>query len=317
MGARRLEKPGNAQVTKTYTPQTLDYIKRGMDDVVEGYKDPVTGRYNFDTEGRAVNNTLRSYLKVVDSQYPDYAAARSAYGGPVSGINAMNTGRKALNMTADDLEARMRDMSPFEKQMFALGARRAMAETISSKGDTANVINAITGTGKKRAMLARLFGDRPTFNRFVQTLNQEKEGFRTYARALSGSPTALNLEDDATLKFASVAADMAANGGIPVATAVRQAVKFGIGKIGDKTKQQVAALLSETDPARFKELAAQLRARSSAMRREPHRSSPSMCFRSRFHSRPIFPAASISMSGPIPIPTPISICARTGSATAR
>jgi hypothetical protein len=171
----------------------------------------------------------------------------------------MNTGRKALNMTADDLEARMRDMSPFEKQMFALGARRAMAETISSKGDTANVINAITGTGKKRAMLARLFGDRPTFNRFVQTLNQEKEGFRTYARALSGSPTALNLEDDATLKFASVAADMAANGGIPVATAVRQAVKFGIGKIGDKTKQQVAALLSETDPARFKELAAQLR----------------------------------------------------------
>jgi hypothetical protein len=248
------------QVTKVPTWKTFDYIKRGMDDVVESYRDPVTGKLNLDTEGRATNNTLRSFLGAFDAANPEYAAARNAYAGPIKGIGAMNLGRKALNMTADDLEARMRDMSPFEKQMFALGTRRAMAELISSKGDSANVINAITGTGKKRAMLARLFGDRPTFNRFTQTLNQEKEGFRTYARALSGSSTALNLEDDATLKFASLAADMAANGGIPIATALRQALKFGIGKIGDKTKQQVAALLSETDPARFRELAAQLRA---------------------------------------------------------
>jgi hypothetical protein len=241
------------------TWQTLDYVKRGMDDVVESYRDPVTGKLRLDTEGRAINNTLRTYMRAFDEANPEYAAARKAYSDPVSGINAMNAGRKALNMTADDLEARMRDMTPFEKEMFALGARRAMAEAIASKGDSANTINTITGTGKKRAMLARLFGDRPAFKRFVQTLGQEKEGFRTYARGLSGSPTALNLADDATLNFASTAADIALSGHIPIAMAIRQAVKFGIGKIGDKTKQQVTALLSETDPAAFKELADRLR----------------------------------------------------------
>lgn len=250
---------GETVIGAAPTWKTLDYIKRGMDDVVEGYRDPTSGKLVLNTEGRAVNNTLRSYISAMDVANPEYAAARAAYAGPVSGISAMNAGRKALGMTADDLEARMRDMTPFQKDMFALGARRAMAEAIAARGDSANVINTITGTGKKRAMLARLFGDRKTYQRFVETLGQEKEGFRTYARAIHGSSTALNLEDDATLKFAAAAADMAANGGIPIATAVRQLVKFGIGKVGDKTKQQVAALLSESDPARFRELADMLR----------------------------------------------------------
>jgi hypothetical protein len=245
-------------VEKTYTPQTLDYIKRGMDDVVEGYKDPVTGKYNFDTEGRAVNNTLRSYLDTVDKLFPDYAKARAAYAGPVKGVAAMNTGRKLLSLNADDIEARLRGMSPYEKEMAALGARRAMAELVASKGDTADVVHALVGTGKKRAMLARLFGDRKAFGRFVDTLGQEREGFRTFKQARLGSPTAANLEDDATLKLASGAADMISHG-LPVGTAIRYALKFGVGKIGDKAKQQVAALLSETDPARFGELAAQLR----------------------------------------------------------
>jgi hypothetical protein len=247
-----------AEVGRSYSPQALDYIKRGMDDVVESYRDKTTGKLVLDTEGRAVNNTLRSYMKVVDGLYPDYAKAREAYGGPVSGIGAMNAGRKALNMTADDLEARMRSMTPFEKQMFALGARRAMAEAVDSKGDTANVIAAITGTGKKRAMLARLFGDRPTFERFVKTLNQEKEGFRTFKQALTGSPTAANLSDDRALDLATAVVETAATG-VPWRLAMKHALKFGVGKVGDKTKQQVAALLSETDPARFRELADELR----------------------------------------------------------
>jgi hypothetical protein len=249
-------------VEKAYTPQTLDYIKRGMDDVVESYRDKTTGKLVLDTEGRAVNNTLRSFLGTVDKLYPDYAKARTAYAGPVSGITAMNAGRKALSMTADDLEARMRGMSPFEKQMFALGARRAMAETVATKGDTADVVHALVGTGKKRAMLARLFGDRKAFGRFVDTLGQEREGFRTYKQARLGSPTAANQMDDATLQLATGAADMALTGGIPVTTALRYALKFGVGKIGDKAKQQVAALLSNTDPGRFSELAAQLREES-------------------------------------------------------
>jgi len=254
-----LDPEGNVTLTRTPSWQTMDYVKRGLDDVVESYRDPVTGRLNLDTEGRAINNTRTSFVKAFDNSNPIYAQARQAWGGPVSGVNAMNTGRKFLNMTADDIEARMRDMTPFEKQMAALGARRAMAETVSSKGDTADVVNALVGTGKKRAMLARLFGDRQSFGRFVDTLNQEREGFRTFKTARLGSPTAPNLADDGALELATNAAEMVATHGLPIRAAIRYALKFGVGKVGDKTKEQVAALLSNTDPARFNELASQLR----------------------------------------------------------
>jgi hypothetical protein len=249
---------GSQMETKTYSPQTIDYIKRGMDDIVESYRDPVTGKLNLDTEGRAINNTLRAFQQTADKLYPQWEPARNAWGGPVAGINAMNLGRKSLNMTADDLEARMRDMTPFQKQMAALGARRAMAELVASKGDSADVVNALVGTGKKRAMLARLFGDRPAFQRFVDTLGQEREGFRTFKQALTGSPTAANLQDDKTLQLASATIEAALSGGVPWRTALGQALKFGVGKAGNKAKQQVAALLSNTDPANFRELASEL-----------------------------------------------------------
>lgn len=249
------------QLAKAPTWKTLDYIKRGMDDVVETYRDKTTGKLALDTEGRATNNTLRSYMSAFDDANPSYAAARKAYAGPVKGISAMNLGRKALNMTADDLEARLRDLSPYEKQMFALGTRRAMAELVQSKGDTADIVHALVGTGKKRAMLARSFGDRKQFQRFVDTLSQEREGWRSFRQALLGSPTAANVSDDATLNTATLAADFMTTG-LPVATSLRYAMKFGVGKLGEKAKQQIAALLSNTDPAAIRELAAELRAQA-------------------------------------------------------
>lgn len=253
---------GEVSLGRVPSWQTLDYVKRGLDDVVESYRDPVTGKLNLDTEGRAINNTRASFLKAFDQANPTYAQARKAWGGPVSGINAMNLGRKALNMTADDLEARMRDMTPFEKNMFALGTRRAMAELVQSKGDTADVVNALVGTGKKRAMLGRLFGDQQTFQRFVDTLGQEREGFRTFKQAMLGSPTAANLQDDSALQTAATAADLMLSGGIPVATATRHAIKFLGVKLGKKAQEQIAALLSNTDPTAIRELAAELRAQA-------------------------------------------------------
>jgi hypothetical protein len=59
-----------------------------------------------------------------------------------------------------------------------------------------------------------------------------------------------------------MAADFAA-GGMPVATAIRKALKFGVGSSSErKLKQQIAALLSNTDPAAIRELAAELRAKA-------------------------------------------------------
>lgn len=252
-------------MTKSPTWQTLDYVKRGADDLVESYKDKTTGRYNFDTEGKAANNTLRSFIGAFDVANPDYAAARAAYAGEVKGISAMNDGRKALNLTADDLEAKMRDMSPYEKQMYALGTRRAMAELVRSKGDTADVVHALVGTGKKRAMLGRLFGDRKQFQQFVDTLDQEKQGWRTYKQALGGSVTQANKADDIALEAVTTGVEMMAHGGVPVATVTRKLSQIFGRQLSEKTHQEIAALLSNTDHAALAKLAQEI-ARGTARR---------------------------------------------------
>lgn len=64
--------------------QTLDYVKRGLDDVLEGCRDKTTGKLALDTESKAVNDTLRGLLSRLDTSNPDYAAARAACAGPAA-----------------------------------------------------------------------------------------------------------------------------------------------------------------------------------------------------------------------------------------
>lgn len=257
---------GETTVGRTPSWQTLDYLKRGMDDVIESYRDSTTGRLNLDTEGRAINNTLRTFLSRMDEANPAYAEARAAWSGPVRARDALERGLRAANMSADDISRLTRDMSPSEMEMFRHGVRRSMAETIARRGDTADVTNALLGTGRKRLAMVRLFGGKQEFDRFVSTLQAEQAGHQTFRRATQGSPTAQNLGDDAALSgsIASGMADMMTTG-MPVVTGVRQAFQFGARRAGDQARKEIATLLSESDPSRLSMLAKELR-RESARR---------------------------------------------------
>lgn len=263
-----INEAGEVALQRVPSWQTMDYVKRGMDDVVEGYRNDV-GKLVLDTEGHATNNTLRQFLKAFDTANPDYAAARAAYGGPVSGVSAMNQGRKALNLTADDLEERLRYMTDFEREMFALGTRRAMAELVDSKSDTANVVHALVGTGKKRAMLGRLFGDRETFDRFVKTLEVEDNAFQTFKRARTGSPTAPNQQDDAALALASGVADLASTGA-PIISALRFAARAKSEKTAKAAQDAVAAILGESDPVKVRAIIQRFRKEEARLGAEKH-----------------------------------------------
>jgi hypothetical protein len=252
---------GEIELTRTPSWQTMDYVKRGLDDVLQAQpRDPATGRLILNEGTRAIQSTLRAFVSRFDQANPAYATARAAWAGPVRAREAMDIGRRALNLNADDLAARTQNLSPSEMEFVRLGVRRALTEAVSGKGDTANVVNTIIGTPKRRAMLARLFGGRSEFDRFVSTLQAEQQGYRTFHRATQGSPTAPNLQDDAHLaSTVSTAMTDLATTGLPVATLVKHAIQFGTSRAGRQAQQEIAALLSETDPARLMELSRELR----------------------------------------------------------
>ena len=265
-----LNQAGEVELTRVPSWQTLDYIKRGLDDVVESYRDGTSGVLRLDTEGSKINNTLRSLVSTIDNANPEYAAARAAWAGPIKSKAALESGLKSRKMTADDLEYSMRNMSPGERDLFALGNRRALVEAAADTGDTANVVNKVIGTGKKRAMLQRLHNARnpAAWQRFVDTLEAESRAFRTFRQARLGSPTAQNVADDANLagSVGTLGVDMATTG-FPLTTGLRMLVNNMSGRAGSAARAEVAEMLTEQDPAQVARLGQLLTQEARRLRR--------------------------------------------------
>lgn len=65
------------------TTQTWDYVKRGLDDILEGYRDKTTGKLVLDEEGRAIVSTLKQLRGELTTLNPAYARALDAGGEPL------------------------------------------------------------------------------------------------------------------------------------------------------------------------------------------------------------------------------------------
>lgn len=255
------------------TVETLDFIKRGLDDVVEKYRDKTTGALVLDGEGRAVNNLLRDFVAEVDRVNPDYAAARAAYAGPVRAAAALKKGETFTNKTADDIAAETERMTPFELDQYRLGVRAAITKQIEAKGDYADKVRALIGTPKKRSALEKLFGGEAEFGRFMATMQDEGRAALTFKDVATGSPTAPRLADDAATgdgglidAAGKAVVSVGTGGGIVPAliNAVRDASRYGVGEAGKVTRAEIAAALSETDPAILRAaLARAVRARAN------------------------------------------------------
>lgn len=260
-----LDQAGEVVLTENPSWKTLNLVKQGMDDVVYAKKNPLTGRAERTNETGAVNATLQTLISRMDAINPHYAPARAAWGGPVAASEAMDKGLKALTKTADDITAQTARMAPYELDLYRLGVRRAMAELVSSKGDYANKVHALMGSPKKRQALSRLFQDSGDLGNFGASLGDEQAAQETYQSVMGGSQTAERTAQDATTNdtgLAETAMDAALRGGkdgmwsavVAALQKLREVDRFGAGEAGNRTRESIAALLTETDPAVLREL---------------------------------------------------------------
>lgn len=240
---------------KGYSPQTLDYVKRGLDDVVEAHRDPITGRLNLDEAGRAINGVRAKFLAQVDKLNPDYAAARQAYAGPASMASALAKGAKIGTRDSEQILAETQTMTAPELEQYKLGVRSALSKALEGKTDGADKVRVLVGTPAKRKALAQVFGGIPEFNNFLKTLADEGQAAATHARVATGSQTAANLADDAD---ANGLTGVAVNAGRRVLSGhgmtsnavhtLADLYHYGAGKSGEEARAQLAAGISETDP---------------------------------------------------------------------
>jgi hypothetical protein len=108
-----------------------DAVKRGFDEIVEGFRDPVTLRLNLNQYGRAVNDARAAYVGQLREMYPRYGSALNAYAGPAQTMDAMAQGRAALDTNPDQVRAIAARLSPSDLSFFQLGVGRAITDLAS------------------------------------------------------------------------------------------------------------------------------------------------------------------------------------------
>jgi len=139
------------------TAKTWDYVKRGLDDVMDGYRDTTTGKLVLDTEGRATQGTLKALRQELVTANPKYGEALAVAGDYLGSEAAFKSAPKLMfnnKVTAFDLNKQFSAMSASEKEAFKGG----IANEVFNLAQTARLKPEILKTPLIRSKLAAVLG---------------------------------------------------------------------------------------------------------------------------------------------------------------
>jgi hypothetical protein len=200
-----LDAEGVPFYSKVPTWRTLDYVKRGLDDVVEQYRDKTTGKLVLDTYGNAAQSTRGAYRDVLRNLNPDYAKALDAYSGPSASKDAMKAGQDFLRRRPEEISRRISELSPGDKEFYKLGAADALRTALAKKSVGADETKAIINSQYMRDQLRPLFDNNDAYERFVKSVEAEGRMFGTRYSALGNSRTAAREAEDQSPEVAALA----------------------------------------------------------------------------------------------------------------
>jgi hypothetical protein len=259
-----LDSEGNTVLLQVPSWQTLDYAKRGMDDVLEGYRDKTTGRLHLDEQGQAIDATRRQFLRTVDQVNPDYAAARAAYAGPATERDALRTGQGAATLSPDQLAVNVANATPTQVDQMRLGFQSQLAENAGKLRYSTNPFESVLGTPAMEQRLGALYPQGG--NNIARLLAQsdiERQMAASSNRLVGNSMTAERQAADQAFQGADwigPAAEVGANvllGQVPIGTAVRtgvsqrarDAITLGLGSRAAAKAEKIGPIALIPDPA--------------------------------------------------------------------
>lgn len=266
-----LDAQGNVILRSDPSPEMLDLLKRGLDDVVGGYRNPITGQLDLNDQGRAVEGLRQRFVSEVDRLYPNYAEARAAYAGPAGERAALQQGRALSTANPRDIQVTMGRMTPGQQDQFRLGQRVAMSDAVDKVRYSSNPYQNIYGSPLAQQRAATVFGEGPAAN-MRAAYDVEQRMAQTAYDTLGGSPTAMRSAADeafdspmATVLDAGFSA-ATGGGGVPelgrkAANYLKDTYRLGASK---KKADQLAPILFNTDPAAIRAAIEALSAKSAA-----------------------------------------------------
>lgn len=202
-----------ATIRQVPTTRLWDYMLRGLDDVLEGYRDRTTGRLVLDTEGRAVAQVRAALDDHVMELNPALKTARNAWAGPTRSMNAMHDGRAFIRHDAEVSADKLRRMTASEREYFLMGVTRGIRDIVTNVQDGASVVRRLLKVPAVREKLRTVFPDEGAYNAFMSDLAREQTFNKTRNALLHGSrttPLAEEMKDAGLTGLTGIAQDVAA-----------------------------------------------------------------------------------------------------------
>lgn len=231
--------------------QTMDYVKRGIDDILESYRDKTTGILRLDEAGRAINATRKTLVDELKRLNPDYAKALAAWSGPTKSINAMNMGRKFASRDPEQIVQDIARLPEGDKHFYKIGVAKGIQDAAERTVAGGNKVRTLMGSPKKEKALSAVFDSQDDFLKFKKALSTEGEMFESFAAGTRGSPTQpLQAESQAMAGNALDFGRSVARGDVIGATgaAVRH-VSERMKGVNPLTAEEISRILYQSDPA--------------------------------------------------------------------
>jgi hypothetical protein len=249
--------------------RTLDYIKRGIDALIDkGYKGEGMGK----AEANALKDLRKAYINVIDENVPEYAAARAKYAGDMEVLDALRLGRTdylSPKMLPAEAKKLVDGMSDAERDALRAGVAQSLLTKVMDAPQQVNAAQRIIGAPATRKRLEALFQDPNEYKVFEAALQRESELFRNAQDIVRGSRTANKTEALKDLKsgngifdIAGEAVDIAA--GSP-GSVIGRVLKYLQARtsLDEKTAGEIATMLKSGTPQEMQDTLNRLEASSA------------------------------------------------------
>ena len=173
----------NAQFIST---QIMHDIKRGLDDVIERETDKVTGKMS--SYGADVAKVKKEFNDLIKYYNKDYAQANAKFADFAKLKEAYNDGLDFLKIESSELVAKLKNMTPAEKESFRVGMISDIRNKLANfkGGDPSRLVFK---SDRQKQSLKYAFDDEAQFKDFVRQVDYQNNLLKTQRKVLGGSRT--------------------------------------------------------------------------------------------------------------------------------
>jgi len=151
----------------------MDAVKRGFDEIVEGFRDGTTGVLRLDQYGNAVNQARAAYRDTLAEMFPPYRRALEAWAGPSQSMDAVQRGRQAFRTDRDRVAETADRLSENDADFMRVGAGRAFSDMTSDPARAPGAARRLLEDRQMQARLRTLLPDEARREALVAALQRE------------------------------------------------------------------------------------------------------------------------------------------------